>query len=414
MCDKFRAILILTFTGLSAIGFCLYVGFFSFYLIRINTSPLIISALIGSTALSSVFWGPVAGRLIDRSRHKFVWLSIGQVICGACVYLFGNVHSFSISSTTLLVLCFSLSLNLTSIISNQYLLPLLRDDYERCVALSSRISGIAVFICGVGMAAFYDSVKPVVFFSFSAGSYILSALLPLLFLSENRSSLNETAEETCDKKTKNIYQQTLLLLRKHWFLALAMCVLAYSETSFNTNFDVIAFSLGATPASVIFLFGALSGVLGAFSSWAYPRLFEHVSIHFRWIFFLIAFTTVFMVSAILAMWGYDKHNPWFIPCLAFILEIVGIWWSIFIAGRVRACSEKNAYGQTMAAFRVPRSLITFIGVTTIGSALQSGELWWILIFNTFLLGALILIYIRAVYYEEKNRSESPKQRIDGQ
>lgn len=38
-----------------------------------------------------------------------------------------------------------------------------------------------------------------------------------------------------------------------------------------------------------------------------------------------------------------------------------IWWSIFIAGQVRAASHEGEYGQTMAAFRVPRSVVTSSG-----------------------------------------------------
>ncbi|MCT4707671.1 hypothetical protein MUA03_17460 [Enterobacteriaceae bacterium H16N7] len=403
MSDTLKRSAVLTFIALSATGFCLYVGFFSFYLVRLKTSPLIISALIGATALSSVFWGPVAGKLIDRTQYKFAWLSLGQLCCGIFIFLFGNLDHFSLPWTTMLVLCFSLTLNLTSIISNQYLLPLLNENYERCVAQSSRISGIAIFLCGISMAAFYDSVRPIVFFTVSAGSYVLSSLIPLFFVNERINLSEKNIRGLPDKESRNIYLQTFHLLKKHWYLALAMCVLAFAETSFNTNFDVIAFSLGATPVSIVFLFVALSGILGTFASWVYPRSLGHTSVAFRWNFFLMLFMSVFLIAALLAFCGFDKYSSWFIPSLAFVLEIVGIWWSIFIAGRVRACSEGNTYGQTMAAFRVPRSLVTFVGITSIGSALQSGEIAWILLFDTCLLGSLATIYIWSLKSEHKER-----------
>jgi hypothetical protein len=48
----------------------------------------------------------------------------------------------------------------------------------------------------------------------------------------------------------------------------------------------------------------------------------------------------------------------------------------------------------MAAFRVPRSLVTFLGVTSIGTALQTGNLWFILAFDLLLIIMLMVFYKR--------------------
>ncbi|XIH70814.1 hypothetical protein C1N58_22090 (plasmid) [Pantoea sp. SGAir0180] len=57
MIKSFRQLTLCLFILLSTLGFCLYLGFFSFYLVKIKTDPLFISVLIGSTALSSLAWG---------------------------------------------------------------------------------------------------------------------------------------------------------------------------------------------------------------------------------------------------------------------------------------------------------------------------------------------------------------------
>ncbi|WP_431295641.1 hypothetical protein [Rahnella sp. PAMC 25559] len=386
------------FLALSTLGFCLYVGFFSFFLVKINTSPIIISVLIGATALSSLFWGPVAGRMIDRTKHKYLWLIVAQICCGLFIFCFGNLEVFRPILMPLLVLSFSLMFNFAVIIINQYLLPMLHDDYEESVALASRVTGLAVLISGLTLAVLYDCFPPFVFFAAAAACYILSAATLILVLHKNKylAKLSQDLENSAHEKSIGVYRQTFYTIGKHWFLALSMCVLAFTETSFNTNFDVIAFSLGTTPYAVVFLLGALSGALDSAASWIYPRLMGNMSIRFKWYFFLAAFLLVFGVATLLSYNGWDK-NAYFLPTLAVILELIGVWWSIFIAGRVRDTSSHGTYGQTMAAFRVPRSLVTFIGVTSIGTALQAGKLEWILLFNTALLTLLLVTYIWSTY-----------------
>ena len=397
MVDGKSRIAIYLFTLFSTTGFCLYVGFFSFYLIKLNTNPLIVSALIGATALSSLFWGPIAGRMIDLSKYKFFWLFFGQIGCGVLVFFFGHLQYFSPVWTTALTLGFALILNLTLIITNQYLISKLHQEYETSVAYESRISGLAVFGSGVALATLYNHYPPFCFFTVSASCYLLSAMMLICFLREKTEPASEGDRTILPKRLGSTYYQSLTLIRKYWFLALSMCLLAFTETSFSTNFDVIAFSLGTTPFAVVFLFGAVSGALESAASWLYPKCFSHTTTSFRWHFFLRAFFIIFATAAWMSFWNMDS-SPWFLPVVAIVLETVGIWWAIFIAGRVREASGKGAYGQTMAAFRMPRSLVTFIGITSIGAVLQTGALLWIFLWNAVLLGALFMIYL----YKQSN------------
>lgn len=216
--------------------------------------------------------------------------------------------------------------------------------------------------------------------------------MPFLYKDKLFNKLIQSQEYAGQAKDTGIYRQTFKIIGKHWFLSLSMCVLAFTETSFNTNFDVIAFSLGTTPYAVVFLLGGFSGALDSAASWIYSRIIWNTTVCFRWHFFLASFLLVFASAALLSFNGWDK-NVYFLPVLAVILELIGVWWSIFIAGRVRDASSQNTYGQTMAAFRVPRSLVTFIGVTSIGTALQAGKLEWILLLNTVLLAALLMLCV---------------------
>lgn len=406
MINKKLHALIYIFVTLSSFGFSVYVGFFAFYLIAIETSPLVISALIGATTLSPIFWGPVAGRLIDKTRYKFSWLLAGQIICGIFALSFGLLQHFNIIITSIVVIGFALSLNLSLIIQHQYLIPLLHKDYEISVANVSRIGGLAVCAAGIFLALFYDKFNPLWFFTISALCYIISALLLLPFIKKEQD-IYEPKEFTDDSSPMNVYKNMLNLLTKHWFLALSMCILAFTEASLQINFDVIGFSIGATPFAMIFLLGAISGALDSLSSWFYPKFIKYTKVKIRWYFFLSAFLLIFFLATCAAYLGFDKSSPWFLPILFVCIEFIGVWWGIFSQAQVRATSDENSYGQTMAAFRIPRSIVTFFGMLSIGSALQLDKLWVSLMFSTFLLICLLAcLSLQGSKIEKYNSEES--------
>jgi hypothetical protein len=62
----------------------------------------------------------------------------------------------------------------------------------------------------------------------------------------------------------------------------------------------------------------------------------------------------------------------------------------------------------MAAFRVPRSVVTFFGMTTIGTALQSGEIAWVLSADTVLLFLLLALNIYLYLKKNAGRCEMEK------
>lgn len=394
--------MIIIFLSTSAIGFCLYIGCFSYYLIKIGTSPLIVSSLIGSTALTSLFWGPVAGRMIDRTNYKFVFLAAAQFICGLCVLAFSMLDNFSYILTPVIVIVFSLCLNLVLIVVNQYLVPYFNDDYEVAITTISKLTGAIVFLSGLFLAFFYDKINTQFIILISAAAYFLSVVTCIYFILKikeiHEEEIVDDPSADYNKSRGNVYKESLILIRKNWFLALSICIFAFTETSFLTNFDVIAFSLGATPYAFVFLMGAISGMVDSIASWLYPRLLQYKSSNFKWYFFLLTSASIFIFSSVFAFNDFDKINVWFIPVLVIILDFMGVWWSIFTSANIRATSSAGAYGQTMAAFRIPRSLVTFMGVTSIGTALQAGNLWIILSLD------LMLIFILLTFYKSCEES----------
>lgn len=383
--------IIYPFIFLTSFGVYLYIGYFSWFLLNIGTSPLQVSILIGITSLSSIFWGPLAGKIIDYSNKKKLWLAVGQILTAITVILFGYTSKFEVILTSALVVFFSLLLNLNAIIVNQYIIPLLADDYEHSVALESRVSGFAILLSSLLLAFFYDYKWTFIFYLTSAICFALSAVLILSLNNLNISPVQEICEKKSKEVFRHVYKKSFLLIKENGFLALAMCTIAFTETSFSANFDVIAFTLKTTPYTVIFLFGAVSGIMDSCASWLYPKILKFGSTNFRWYFLLCSFLLVFATAAALSMSNITSNSPLFLPAVVVSLEFIGVWWGIFISARVREASRVNEYGQTMASFRIPRSLITFFGITSIGAALQSGKMEWVFTVNATLLAMVILL-----------------------
>lgn len=81
------------FLFLTSFGVFLYIGYFSWFLLKAGASPFQASMLIGITCLSSLFWGPLAGRIIDRSKKKCSGLRVGNYSAQSpCYYLATYPH----------------------------------------------------------------------------------------------------------------------------------------------------------------------------------------------------------------------------------------------------------------------------------------------------------------------------------
>lgn len=153
--------IIILFILLNTISVALYIGFFSWYLLSIHTSAFIISSLIGSTTLLAIFWGPVAGKFIDNYHHKSFLLSISLTASAICILLFGKLHHYHYLITPTLVLTFSLCLNFSMIIINQYVLPFLTHSFELSISKASQFEGGGLILSGIFLSFFYDYIPSI-------------------------------------------------------------------------------------------------------------------------------------------------------------------------------------------------------------------------------------------------------------
>src|SRR5262245_4650754 len=72
---------------LESVASSTYFLVFTFFFLALGFGATHISFLIASTALLTVFWGPVASRLVDSSPLKPQLMTITSVACGTLVLL---------------------------------------------------------------------------------------------------------------------------------------------------------------------------------------------------------------------------------------------------------------------------------------------------------------------------------------
>lgn len=381
-----KSLYIKLFISFSSIAFYLYIGFFTYYLTTIHFDPFSISILIGSTTLTNIFFGRFIGKFIDNHSKKFRLLAISQIISGCIIFLFSfiaDVDSFFI--TLCFVMLFSICLSLSSIITTQYLITHLNSNYDVAYSTYSRITSIGLAIASLFLASCYDRLPSHTFFGLATILYFCSVIFLFPVIAQSSAVIDN---EEKPSEILNIFP----FLRKHLLIVIPICCVAFTESSFNINFEVIAFSLKTTPLFIIFLFGLISGILDWITSYFYPKYISPLTEKQKWQIFMGGFIVLFSVATILEYFQLSK-TAWFLPILAVLLEIMGISWGIFIAAKVRALSSAGNYGQTMAIFRIPRAIITFLGILGIGAYLNQQNLTMLFLMNTllFILTSLLLI-----------------------
>ncbi|MDO4698154.1 MAG: hypothetical protein Q4A60_05695 [Pasteurellaceae bacterium] len=284
-----------------------------------------------------------------------------------------------------IVILFSLLLSLNTIITTQYVITQFNADYDIAYAHYSKLSSLGLMIASLSLAFFYHTLPASYFFYIASLLYFISALTLLPNLKVH------TFITTHHSPKPNL--PIFATLKHSLGLLIPICCVAFSESAFNVNFEVIAFTLKSTPFFIIFLFGLISGLLDWITSHLYPRYFSPLPEKHKWQLLLASFSSLFFLAFLMDRLHYAQQT-WFLPTLAILLEIIGIIWGIFIAAKIRSVCPSGQYGQMMAIFRIPRAMITFIGIIGIGALLDQQALWFVFFINTvlFILTSVFLIF----------------------
>lgn len=374
------------FILLSHTAFYLYIGFFTYYLTTLNFTPLSISILIGSTTLSNIFFGPTIGKFIDNFPNKVLLLILGIASAGITIFCFSLfTHTEQFILTLFFVILFSILLSLNSIITTQYIITKLNNNYDIAYAHYSKLTSLGLIISSLLLAFLYNKFPASYFFHTSTLLYLLSILGLFPFLNQHiQTETNNSTQKT---------HHTFSILKRYVFLVIPICCVAFTESAFNVNFEMIAFTLKSTPFFIIFLFGLINGILDWTTSFLYPKYFSPLPEKQKWQYIMASFILLFFITFLIDYFK-SSHSPWFLPIFAVLLEIIGIIWGIFIATKIRNLCPDGQYGKIMAIFRIPRAIITFIGIIGIGAILNHQALWLIFLLNSL----LFLFTIIALYY----------------
>jgi hypothetical protein len=202
---------------------------------------------------------------------------------------------------------------------------------------------------------------------------------------------------------------TIRFLANYWFILLPIVVIAFTETSFLSNFELIGLTVGSAPISLIFFAGALKGVLTVGFAHTYHVYFSgRTASNFV---ILSAITTTCSLSFLFMFahqWisaGADTLVLQQILLLAAVAGFLasGSWWGIFSLSLVRRVSEPGRYAETAAYFKLPRAVITFAGITLLGISVDSHWFAPLMLLNGLLVAVTFVITYRRICQEAYER-----------
>lgn len=380
-------------------GVALYFLAFTFHLLERGFSYALVSWTIACTALVGVFLGPVIGFHVDHSRSKrwllfasFLIMFAGIAIQLASAYLVGSTEVVAILVGVTL---FALSYNPATLLLAQYLQPTLRSNIEAAYAVASRIQSCSVIASAFTAFLLFDLLRPTGLIALSACLILASAGLSILTtsLDEDTGMTANTREALRVSSARFVFG----VIRRVPFLVASVVVIALTVDAVGTNLESIAVYFDAFPIRFVLLGAAFEGFLsmaaasyytarfaGAASGSALPHLLS---------------LSLFLVSFALLLAVYyvgDGYGALLFFMLSYITASVGnCWWGIVSIVWIRSSTENGTYARTMAAIKVPRAFVTFIGVGSVGMILDRSGL------NALLLGCasamaclLLLTYAR--------------------
>lgn len=399
----------LIFLVLSLASLCrtLYFVIFIYFYFTNATDELFISLMIGSTTLVVVFWGPKAGKIVDKSRHKFLFASGLAAVCGLAILLQVLVLGISSATTYLyplaLVVLFALAFNpLTSII-NQYLIPKISPNQDVAYSVYERVDTAIGVVVGIFLFAAFDYLNFASVMAFVGVLYLVLGLI-IFLCSKTKYFENPILDENLDSPTtKNNDSSASNFLRQHKPLTLITVCLAIIVSAFGATAELIGLNLTQFPTRFIFLIGLFQNVIAFGATWLYEGFSKDRK---NDIFIVICAAIIGGSSLMFAMNLFELTQVQTIfafSAVIALMSIAGQLWGLLSITHVRNITHDNNFATTFSYFRVPRALSTFIGVTSVGYFINN-DIISVLMSTFVLLGAALLILRTWIDFQPKDVS----------
>ncbi len=382
-------------------GSALYFMAFTFHLLSHGYSYSFISWTIASTALVGVFLGPRIGLQVDRSRSRKMLLiaSLATMSGGIMIQVAAPELGGSTDTTSILlgVALFALAYNLTVLLLSQYVQPTLRRTSEAAYAYASRIGASGAVLSAIMAFLLFEPLGPAGLIALAAGLILLSAFLATLIPSLNTDP-DSMAHEEPEAVQGSSLHFVFSVVRRVPFLIISVITVALTVDAVGANLESIVAYLDAFPVHFIFVASAFEGLLSMAAAAIYGARLTNAKRDLLLPYtlsislFLMSFTCLLTVNIL----GGGSGALLFFAFSYIAGSVANSWWGIVSAVWIRRSAENGAYARTMAAIKVPRALITFIGVGTVGVSLdQSGLDVWLLACMASMAFLLLLTYVRS-------------------
>jgi MFS family permease len=380
---------------LQYVGSNLYFMAFAFHLLNRGLSFGFISWAIAATALVGVFIGPAAGHWIDRTRHKSRLLAglYLTTAAGLTIQLLPAAGASPVGSLVLLtgIAIFALAYTPLTLLSSQYLEPQLKADETAAYAAADRLHGFSATAAALFAFAAFKHI--------GAGGLILAAcathatcIVPAL-LARHIDSAHQPEDPMHDGAERARQTSSLAfivgVLRRNAFILLPILGIAATAHGIGTNVESIVAYLDAFPRRYVFLASAFEGLISVGAAAIYSARFagDNRTDGPPYVLSLMLFALSFI-----ALIGVTQFSGSLTPVSVFAFaylcsSVADTWWGILSMVWIRSRAENGSYARTMAAIKVPRATVTFLGVGIVGNFLDHAT------FNNLLKACVLMMVV---------------------
>lgn len=349
------------FLFITEAGDYFFIASVAIYLLSIGYSAFLTSTFIALTIIPNLVLGPLLGKFVDRSNKSILLIfsalaiSLFEILLLYTTGWFGGDGSQAIVPFLFIIL--ALLYTPYHLLVWHYFVPLIHEKEMIAYSHAEITSSLAAFFASITAAILLFYIDPGWLILIDAASFMISAIfIGALLKNVSKNNLIITKESIALKAVITKICKTRVLL----FAVIGMCFFAFTIEALVQNLVPIGsrvLEVKYAYLAGIVAYGALFELIGAV---LWNKIKGKIKLEYRAI--QIVFFSMLAIALVTFYIGLSINSlPLLLAITALIFILTPIW-DINNTVELRKHIEKNTYGTYLGVIRMPRSLITFLGI----------------------------------------------------
>lgn len=383
------------FLFITEFGDYLFISSIAIYLLSCGYSALLTSTYIALTVIPNILFARFIGNVTDRVNHSILILLTGVLLSIAEVLLLICTGWFMLQPINSIVPIIFLGLAILyapyRLCIWHYMVPLLTNNESSAYSQAEITSCLAAFIASLSASFALLYINPGWLILIDSLTFLCSSIFISIFMKAKSTCIKSTKKNNL--KLKSVYDA---IVRNHILLVviIGIYLFAFTIEALIQNLiplGVKSLDIKATHLAGLVAFGTFFELLGSVV-WNRSKQYVRYS-SFQ---ILLALLVLFSILLIFFFVGiYTLNFTILTVVIATIFFILPIW-NVNSTLELRRQIPKGYYGTYLSVIRVPRAIITLLGITLMALMIDMGYIGFYLLCLSIVL-FIIASYIRLIY-----------------